>query len=72
MNETSQDREWERGWAGHELAQLRRMARLPLSEKLAWLEEAHRLAERLGSQSPTRAAPIPADSQDHERGQTTT
>jgi hypothetical protein len=43
-------RHWERGWAGHELAQMRRLARLPLSEKLAWLEEAHRLVESMGQQ----------------------
>jgi hypothetical protein len=37
----NQERVWERGWEGHELAQLQRMARLPLSEKLDWLEQAH-------------------------------
>lgn len=35
--------EWERGWEGHARAQQRRLARLSLAEKLAWLEEAHRL-----------------------------
>ncbi|HBL18893.1 MAG TPA: hypothetical protein DD417_19565 [Elusimicrobia bacterium] len=35
---------WERGWDGHEIAQRRRLARLTLAEKLAWLEEAQRLA----------------------------
>ncbi|MCU0242546.1 MAG: hypothetical protein MUF51_09000 [Vicinamibacteria bacterium] len=39
--------EWERGFAGHETAQLRRMARLSLEEKLNWLEEAHRLAVQI-------------------------
>jgi hypothetical protein len=38
---------WEQGWEGHELAQLRRLARLSLVEKLDWLEEAHRLARHL-------------------------
>lgn len=38
---------WESGWDGHELAQLRRMAKLSLSQKLEWLEEAQRLAARL-------------------------
>lgn len=46
-HELNQQREWEQGWSGHELAQMRRMARWPLSEKLAWLEEAHRLVEQL-------------------------
>jgi hypothetical protein len=44
---------WERGWEEHERLQLKRMARLPLSEKLAWLEEAHELVTRLKS---TRSA----------------
>lgn len=38
-----EDRYWEQGWEGHERAQRRRLAALPLSEKLQWLEEAHRL-----------------------------
>jgi hypothetical protein len=40
-------REWERGWDGHSQAQRRRLARMPLVEKLAWLEEAHRLIRHL-------------------------
>jgi hypothetical protein len=38
---------WERGWAGHERAQRRREAALTLIEKLAWLEEASRVAAHL-------------------------
>lgn len=38
---------WEPGWDGHERAQLLRMSRLTLSEKLAWLEEAQKLARQL-------------------------
>ena len=38
---------WERGWEGHESAQLRRLAALPLREKIAWLEKAQALARRL-------------------------
>lgn len=34
---------WDSGWEGHHRAQMRRLARLPLAQKLAWLEEAHRL-----------------------------
>jgi hypothetical protein len=53
-DELVQNRYWERGWDGHELAQMRRLARLPLSEKLQWLEEAHRLAEHLRQQRQDR------------------
>ena len=38
---------WERGYEEHELAQLRRLARMPLTEKLRWLEESHRLIGHL-------------------------
>ena len=40
-------RVWEKGWEDHNRLQLERLARLPLSEKLAWLEEAQRLLCRL-------------------------
>ena len=40
---------WERGWDGHRRAQLLRMAALPLSVKLAWLEEAQALAQQLAA-----------------------
>lgn len=50
------------GWDGHERAQLRRLATLPLAEKLQWLEEADELvrhlrrghASRPGAAKPTR------------------
>ena len=38
------DSGWERGWEGHAAAQAEYMARLPFSERLRWLEEAHALA----------------------------
>ena len=41
------ERVWERGWEGHELAQRRRMARLTLAEKLEWLESAQRMVLHL-------------------------
>lgn len=44
------ERIWERGWEGHELAQRRRLARLPLAEKIRWLEQAQRIAEYLAAQ----------------------
>ncbi len=55
---THPEREWERGWDGHEHAQRRRLARLPFADKLRWLEEAHRLVQalersrRTGAQKP--------------------
>jgi len=41
---------WERGWDGHALEQLRRLAQLPLSDKIAWLEQAQRVARHLATQ----------------------
>lgn len=38
---------YENGWEDHELQQMLRLARLPFSEKLAWLEEAHRLVQQI-------------------------
>lgn len=50
-----QDREWEHGWVEHEQMQLRRLANLPFADKLAWLEEAHRVVLHLSSgQSESR------------------
>jgi hypothetical protein len=51
----AEERVWESGWAGHEVAQRRRLARLPLAEKLQWLEETQRLVEQL------RRGPAPPD-----------
>lgn len=55
MSETNHDPEgtWECDWAGHELAQLRRLAELPFWEKLEWLEEAQRMAEHMQSTRST-------------------
>jgi hypothetical protein len=39
--------QWECGWDEHEQKQLERLANLPFSEKLEWLEEAHRLVIQL-------------------------
>ncbi len=46
----SRRRVWEQGWEDHNRLQLERLARLPLSEKLAWLEEAQRLVRHMRSQ----------------------
>jgi hypothetical protein len=55
---------WPRGWDGHERAQLRRWAKLPLAEKLAWLEEAEELVlnlqrARQAGNVPTPPSPEP-------------
>jgi len=39
-----EERAWDVGWEGHELAQLRRRAALPLAQKIQWLEDAQRMA----------------------------
>ena len=56
------ERAWDRGWKDHEQRQLERLAKLPLSEKLAWLEEAHRLVRHLGAGRMTHPT---AESEDH-------
>jgi hypothetical protein len=50
-NSTHLEGAWESGWDGHELAQLLRFARLPLTQKLEWLEQAQELSNHL---SPSR------------------
>lgn len=50
-NPASQPRTWEQGWKGHSQAQLERLAGLSLPEKIAWLEEAQRLASQLMKES---------------------
>lgn len=47
MIDPREERVWESGYEGHERAQRIRLAGLSLAEKLAWLEEAQRLAESL-------------------------
>ena len=56
MRELSEARgtQWDSGWDEHKKRQLRRLARLPLSQKLAWLEEAQRVAEKLAPQAAGR------------------
>jgi hypothetical protein len=49
------DREWERGWEGHLRAQRRRLAQLPLAEKLQWLEDAQELLAHMRRSGPGRA-----------------
>ena len=46
---------WEHSWDGHALMQLRRLARLSLADKIAWLEQAQRVAQHLATQSDSSA-----------------
>ncbi len=48
---------WEEGWDGHEAQQRERLSRLPLTEKLRWLEGAHHLAVHLSSAATVPASP---------------
>lgn len=63
MSENPRDEQgWEAGWEEHRLAQRRRLAALPLVEKLAWLESAQQLAEfmqkrRIARSDPERDSP---------------
>jgi len=41
------DQGWDRGWSEHKIRQLVRLARMPFSEKLDWLENAHKLAQAI-------------------------
>lgn len=37
------ERVWEAGWDDHRRKQMLRMSKLTFAQKLAWLEEAHRM-----------------------------
>ena len=52
---------WEQGWDGHETHQRERLSRLPLSEKLRWLEEAHHLVLHLSTVAQASVAPVDDD-----------
>ena len=53
MSDDSPVHAWEPGWDGHEHAQLLRIVRLTLAEKLKWLEEAQRLVLELRPERPS-------------------
>ena len=56
--DADEGRIWEAGWEGHTLEQQRRLASLPLWEKLEWLESADRLVRHLAQErqrSPMQA-----------------
>ncbi len=47
---------WESGWQGHELAQMKRLAALSLEQKIRWLESAQEMVVRMQQtqQAPRR------------------
>ena len=53
-------RVWERGWEGHAEAQRRRLAKLPLAQKLAWLEQADRVIRHLTAQRRRASGEAPS------------
>ena len=63
-NDSDQQRVWERGWDEHERLQLLRMAKLPLSQKLEWLEQAHRLVRLFESQRKSARIPSAGEASD--------
>ena len=57
-NKKLQDkRRWESGWEEHEALQHNRVSRLPLSGKILWMEEAHRMVRSLQSSRSSLANP---------------
>ena len=66
MNREDKATTWEKGWDGHHEEQLRRLARLPLTEKLKWLEEADRVVRHLSGVTATDR-PIPKDASSAEK-----
>ncbi len=57
---SDEDRSWAVGWEEHKRDQLRRLARLPLWQKLQWLEEMNRIIRHLRSQkTPEPPRPEP-------------
>ena len=55
--ELNPERYWEHGWDGHERAQRLRLARIPMSEKLSWLEMMHRIVNHMARRRNSRKAP---------------
>jgi hypothetical protein len=55
------ERCWDAGWEGHKLAQLLRLARLPLHQKLNWLEGAQRVVRELQRSAPSTASDDPPE-----------
>jgi hypothetical protein len=54
---------WERGWDGHDVHQRERMSNLPFSEKLRWLDEAHRIVLHLSRATLKPVDPLGRESE---------
>lgn len=61
--DSREERGWDSGWDAHTIAQRRRLARLTLSEKLEWLEEAQQVARKLSGDRPPREHGSSSDSE---------
>jgi hypothetical protein len=61
--DTDETGTWPRGWEEAELDTLCRLARMPLCEKLEWLEEAGRIVENL---TETRLHADVRNTEEHE------
>lgn len=55
--ELQEKHRWEHGWEEHDALQRNRMSRLPLSEKILWLEEAQRMVHSLQASRSSLADP---------------
>ena len=55
------ERIWEKGWDGHEKAQLMRMAKLTFQEKIIWLEKAQEMLKGLNRPSEIKAKYVSRD-----------
>lgn len=47
MSDRANESGWDASWEGHSLAQLQRLSKLTLIEKLEWLEQAQRTVEAM-------------------------
>jgi hypothetical protein len=61
------ERSWDSGWDSHDHAQLLRFARLPLSQKLEWLEQAQELSNHLSASRNPRVSPPRIEKDPHSK-----
>jgi hypothetical protein len=58
-NNNSDDTIWESGWDGHELAQMRRLAKLTMEQKIRWLESAQEMVWWMQQSQPAKNESVP-------------
>lgn len=58
LNSSTDARSWEAGWKGHELAQMKRLSKLTLEQKIRWLESAQEMVHTMQA----RLKPEPRES----------